>query len=49
MSKSIMIIGAGLGIGQAVATKFGKRGWTIVLTSRSAERLAKLASRRTRH
>jgi aryl-alcohol dehydrogenase-like predicted oxidoreductase len=29
MSKSIMIIGAGPGIGQAVATKFGKRGWTI--------------------
>ena len=44
MSKSIMIIGAGPGIGQAVATKFGKRGWTIVLTGRSAERLAKLAS-----
>jgi NAD(P)-dependent dehydrogenase (short-subunit alcohol dehydrogenase family) len=39
MSKSIMIIGAGYGIGQAVAQKFGQAGWTIVLTGRNADRL----------
>ena len=44
MSKSIMIIGAGPGIGQAVARKFGSEGWQIVLTGRSADRLAKLAA-----
>jgi NADP-dependent 3-hydroxy acid dehydrogenase YdfG/quinol monooxygenase YgiN len=42
MSKSIMIIGAGPGIGQAVAQKFGREGWKIILTGRSAERLAPL-------
>ena len=43
MSKSIMIIGAGPGIGQAVAKKFGGAGWTVVLTGRNPERLAALA------
>lgn len=44
MSKSIMMIGAGPGIGQAVARKFGREGWQIVLTGRSAERLAGLTA-----
>jgi len=44
MSKSIMIIGAGPGIGQAVARRFGREGWQIVLTGRSAERLASLTA-----
>jgi NAD(P)-dependent dehydrogenase (short-subunit alcohol dehydrogenase family) len=44
VSKSLMIIGAGPGIGQAVAETFGMAGWTIVLTSRSAERLDALTS-----
>jgi len=44
MSKSIMIIGAGPGIGQAVARRFGREGWQIVLIGRSAERLATLAA-----
>ncbi|WP_088181850.1 SDR family oxidoreductase [Sphingobium sp. Z007] len=44
MSKSIMIIGAGPGIGQAVARRFGREGWQIVLTGRSAERLAALTA-----
>lgn len=44
MPKSIMIIGAGPGIGQAVAETFGREGWTIVLTGRSHERLAGLAT-----
>ena len=44
MPKSIMIIGAGPGIGQAVAQKFGRAGWTIVLTGRNADRLDALVS-----
>jgi NAD(P)-dependent dehydrogenase (short-subunit alcohol dehydrogenase family) len=44
MSKSIMIIGAGPGIGQAVAQKFGREGWQVVLTGRHAERLAGLVA-----
>ncbi|MEI5682565.1 SDR family NAD(P)-dependent oxidoreductase [Mesorhizobium sp. CCNWLW179-1] len=44
MSKSIMIIGAGPGIGQAVAQKFGREGWTIVLTGRNRSRLAVLSA-----
>ena len=42
MSKSIMIIGAGPGIGQATARRFGREGWTVVLVSRNAERLRPL-------
>lgn len=42
MSKSIMIIGAGPGIGQASARKFGREGWSIVLSGRNEERLAGL-------
>jgi len=42
MSKSIMIIGAGPGIGQAVARRFGREGWTVILAGRSADRLAVL-------
>ncbi|MEC3947548.1 SDR family oxidoreductase [Sphingobium sp. HWE2-09] len=44
MSEFIMIIGAGPGIGQAVARKFGREGWQIVLTGRSAARLADLTA-----
>jgi NAD(P)-dependent dehydrogenase (short-subunit alcohol dehydrogenase family) len=44
MSKSIMIIGAGPGIGQAVARKFGREGWQIVLTGRNFERLGALVA-----
>jgi len=47
MSKSIMIIGAGPGIGQAVARKFGRESWQIVLTGRSADRLADLTAELT--
>jgi len=45
MSKSLMIIGAGLGIGQAVAERFGQEGWSIVPTGRSRERLDALAAK----
>ncbi|MET0239843.1 MAG: SDR family NAD(P)-dependent oxidoreductase [Sphingobium sp.] len=44
MSKSIMIIGAGPGIGQAVAQRFGKAGWSIVLTGRNVERVEGLVA-----
>jgi NAD(P)-dependent dehydrogenase (short-subunit alcohol dehydrogenase family) len=47
MSKSIMIIGAGPGIGQAVARKFGREGWQIALTGRNADRLADLTTELT--
>ncbi|MGI4951816.1 MAG: SDR family NAD(P)-dependent oxidoreductase, partial [Janthinobacterium lividum] len=40
MSNSIMIIGTGPAIGRAVAEKFGKASWSIVLTARNADRLA---------
>lgn len=44
MCKSIMIIGAGPGIGQAVARKFGRESWQIVLSGRNADRLTGLAA-----
>lgn len=47
MSKSIMIVGAGPGIGQAVAERFGREGWTIVLAGRNAQRLASLTTELT--
>jgi NAD(P)-dependent dehydrogenase (short-subunit alcohol dehydrogenase family) len=47
MSTSIMIIGAGPGIGQAVARRFGKEGYSVVLIGRSKERLANLGAELT--
>lgn len=44
MTKSIMIIGAGPGIGQAVAKRFGREGWTIILTGRTPDRLGMLVA-----
>lgn len=43
MPSSLLIIGAGPGIGQATARRFGKAGWTVFLAGRSPERLATLA------
>lgn len=40
--SSIMIIGAGPGIGQAVAERFGLEGWSAVLSARSTVRVAAL-------
>ncbi|WP_458098211.1 SDR family oxidoreductase [Roseomonas sp. WA12] len=37
-----MIIGAGPGIGQATADRFGKAGWNVVLTGRNPTRLSTL-------
>lgn len=47
MTESIMIIGAGPGIGQSTARKFGREGWSVVLAGRSAERLAGLTAELT--
>jgi len=44
MTQTVLIVGAGPGIGQAVATRYGKEGWRVVLASRSAERLEALAA-----
>ena len=39
MSKSIVVIGAGPGLGNAVARKFGKEGYEVALVSRSQDNL----------
>ncbi|WP_246270981.1 SDR family NAD(P)-dependent oxidoreductase [Rhizobium sophorae] len=44
MSKSITIVGAGPGIGQAVAEKFGRQGWSVILIARSTTRLSAMAA-----
>lgn len=42
MSKVIAVIGAGPGIGQAVAEQFGSEGFSVALISRRKEKLEKL-------
>lgn len=42
MSKVIVIIGAGPGIGQSVAEKFGTEGFSVALISRRKEKLEKV-------
>ncbi|WP_200938009.1 SDR family NAD(P)-dependent oxidoreductase [Sphingopyxis sp. Root1497] len=44
MTQSILIIGAGPGIGQTVARKFGKQGWQIILAARSRTNLDDLVA-----
>jgi len=39
MSKTLMIIGAGPGIGQATAQRFAAEGYRLILASRSVQRL----------
>ena len=43
-AQTVLILGAGPGIGQAVAAKYGQEGWRVVLAARSAERLATMAT-----
>jgi len=40
MTKTMVIAGYGTGISSAVATKFGKEGFSLALVGRSADRLA---------
>ncbi|HPH88907.1 MAG TPA: SDR family NAD(P)-dependent oxidoreductase, partial [Chitinophagales bacterium] len=42
MNKVIVIIGAGSGIAQGVAEKFGLQGFSVALVSRRKEKLEKL-------
>jgi short-subunit dehydrogenase len=42
MGKVIVIVGAGPGIGQAVAEKFGSNGFSVALISRRKQNLEKL-------
>ena len=44
MSKIIVIIGAGSGIAQGVAEKFGLQGFSVALVSRRKEKLEKLTN-----
>lgn len=47
MSNSIIIIGAGPGIGQSVARRFGHEGWRVVLAGRNTARLEGLTAELT--
>jgi short-subunit dehydrogenase len=44
MSKSIAVFGAGPGLGQAVARRYAREGWDVVLLARRAEPLERLAA-----
>lgn len=43
MSKTIAVIGAGAGLGQAVARRFGREGFGVALVARTAARVGALA------
>ena len=43
MSKTIVVVGAGAGLGQAVARRFGREGFGVALVARTESRLTALA------
>ncbi|MDH4192054.1 MAG: SDR family oxidoreductase, partial [Betaproteobacteria bacterium] len=43
MSRLALLVGASSGVGAATAKELSRRGWTVVLSARSEERLAFLA------
>jgi NAD(P)-dependent dehydrogenase (short-subunit alcohol dehydrogenase family) len=45
VSRALLIVGAGPGIGEATAERFGREGWTIVLAARSPRTLDPMVSR----
>ncbi len=45
MSKTIAILGAGPGVGYAVAERFGREGYSVALLSRNAQRSEELVGR----
>jgi short-subunit dehydrogenase len=44
MSKTIAIVGAGPGVGRAVAQRFGREGFKVALIARNADKLNELAT-----
>ncbi|ADG10868.1 SDR family NAD(P)-dependent oxidoreductase [Caulobacter segnis] len=45
MSGALLIVGAGPGIGEAAAERFGREGWTIVLAARGPRTLDAMVAR----
>jgi NAD(P)-dependent dehydrogenase (short-subunit alcohol dehydrogenase family) len=45
MSRALLIVGAGPGIGEASAERFGREGWTVVLAARSSRTLDPMVAR----
>jgi NADP-dependent 3-hydroxy acid dehydrogenase YdfG len=43
MSKTIVVVGAGAGLGQAVARKFGREGFGVALVTRTATKVQAVA------
>lgn len=43
MEKTIIVVGAGKGLGNAVAEKFGENGFRVILMARNGERLREYA------
>jgi short-subunit dehydrogenase len=48
MSKSVAVVGAGPGLGQAVARRYAREGYTVALIARRRESLDALAAELTR-
>ena len=44
MKKTIVVVGAGKGLGNGVAEKFGSNGFRVVLMARNGEHLKEYAS-----
>ncbi|MCM4082278.1 SDR family NAD(P)-dependent oxidoreductase [Paractinoplanes hotanensis] len=44
MSKTVVVFGAGTGLGSAVARRFGREGYRVALVARNRERLDRLAA-----
>ncbi|MET0424259.1 MAG: SDR family NAD(P)-dependent oxidoreductase [Actinoplanes sp.] len=44
MSKTVVVFGAGTGLGAAVARRFGREGYRVALVARNRDRLAALAA-----
>ncbi|MGW7534730.1 SDR family NAD(P)-dependent oxidoreductase [Amycolatopsis sp. NPDC054798] len=45
MSKILVLLGAGTGLGPAIARRFGREGFRVALVARNRDRLAALADR----
>ncbi len=45
MSRALLIVGAGPGIGEATAERFGRQGWTVVLASRNPRTIDPMVAR----